>query len=125
MVAIGPGYGPSELECELEQSCCNATAMVGAILLLIISVPFERIGTDQVGSLPKSAKGHEYILVIVNYAMRYPEAVVLKKVSLKNIARKLVYQILHVLFAVHETPQTSTGFTSFKLLFGTPSPVCR
>lgn len=41
----------------------------------IISVPFERVGTALVGLLPKSAQGHEYILVILDYAIQYPEAV--------------------------------------------------
>ncbi|KAL1263245.1 hypothetical protein QQF64_005984 [Cirrhinus molitorella] len=36
--------------------------------LPIIDVPFERIGMDLVGPLPKSAWGHEHILVIVDYA---------------------------------------------------------
>ncbi|KAK3512359.1 hypothetical protein QTP70_006278 [Hemibagrus guttatus] len=35
--------------------------------LPIIGVPFEHIGIDLVGLLPKSARGHEYILVIMDY----------------------------------------------------------
>lgn len=34
--------------------------------------------------LPKSAKGHEYILVIVDYATRYTEAVLLRKATSNN-----------------------------------------
>lgn len=34
---------------------------------------------DMVGPLLKSALGHEYILVIVNYITRYPEALPLRK----------------------------------------------
>ncbi|XP_058642045.1 uncharacterized protein LOC131546483 [Onychostoma macrolepis] len=45
------------------------------IPLPIIEVPFERIGMDLIGPLPKSARGHEHILVIVDYATRYPEAI--------------------------------------------------
>ncbi|KAL0194996.1 hypothetical protein M9458_008568, partial [Cirrhinus mrigala] len=59
------------------------------IRLPIIEVPFERIGMDLVGPLPKSARGHEHILVIVDYATRYPEAVPLRKATAKNIAREL------------------------------------
>ncbi len=47
------------------------------IPLPIIEVPFERIGMDLIGPLPKSARGH--ILVIVDYATRYLEAVPLRK----------------------------------------------
>lgn len=35
---------------------------------------FKRIGMDIVGPRPKSAKGYQYILVILDYATRYPEA---------------------------------------------------
>lgn len=43
-------------------------------------------------SLPhKSARGHEYILVMVDYATCYPEAVLLWKATSKNIARLLVF----------------------------------
>ena len=44
------------------------------IPMLIIDVPFERIALDIVGPLPKTSCGHRYILVLVDYATRYPEA---------------------------------------------------
>ncbi len=59
------------------------------IPLPIIEVPFERIGMDLVGPLPKSARGHEHILVIVDYATRYPEAIPLRKAMAKAIAQEL------------------------------------
>ncbi|XP_073699461.1 uncharacterized protein [Garra rufa] len=59
------------------------------IPLPIIGVPFERIGMDIVGPLPRSGRGHEHILVIVDYATRYPEAVPLRQANAKSIAREL------------------------------------
>ncbi|KAL0186489.1 hypothetical protein M9458_018159, partial [Cirrhinus mrigala] len=59
------------------------------IPLPIIGVPLERIGMDLVGPLPKSARGHEHILVIVDYATRFPEAIPLRKATAKNIAKEL------------------------------------
>ncbi len=59
------------------------------IRLPVIEVPFECIGMDLVGPLPKSARVHEHILVIVDYATRYPEAVSLRKATAKSIAHKL------------------------------------
>ncbi len=55
----------------------------------VIDVPFEQIGMDLVGPLPKSARGHEHILVILDYAPRYPEAIPLRAANAKNIAREL------------------------------------
>ncbi|KAI2667414.1 Retrovirus-related Pol polyprotein from transposon 17.6 [Labeo rohita] len=37
----------------------------------------------------KSARGHEHVLVIVNYATRYPEAIPLRKATAKAIAKEL------------------------------------
>lgn len=45
---------------------------------------------DLVEPLPKSTRGHEYILVIVNYTTRYPEAILLWKATSNNIAYELM-----------------------------------
>lgn len=59
------------------------------IPLPIIEVHFSRIGMDIVGPLPKSARGHKYILVIVDYATRYPEAIPLRSASAKTVVHEL------------------------------------
>ena len=157
----------------------------------IIETPFERIALDIVGPLPKTSRGHRYLLVILDYATRYPEALPLRAATSKAVARELtllfsrvglpkeiltdqgscfmsrvmkellkllqvaqlrtsVYhpqtdglverfnktikqmlkkciaedgknwdQLLpHVLFAIREVPQASTGFSPFELLYG-------
>ncbi|KAG6939886.1 hypothetical protein G0U57_020768, partial [Chelydra serpentina] len=45
---------------------------------------------DLVGPLEKSAWGHQYILVVLDYATRYPEAVPLRNAMSKTIAKELV-----------------------------------
>ena len=60
------------------------------IPLPIIDVPFSRIGMDVVGPLPKSGRGHKYILVIVDYATRYPEAIPLRAATAKAVAHELL-----------------------------------
>ncbi|XP_063070441.1 uncharacterized protein LOC134461440 [Engraulis encrasicolus] len=59
------------------------------IPLPIIETPFQRIGLDIVGPLPKSSRGHQYILVILDYATRYPEAIPLRKATSRQIAKEL------------------------------------
>ena len=44
-----------------------------------IEEPFSRIAMDIVEPLLKSKRGHKYILVVCDYATRYPEAILLKK----------------------------------------------
>ena len=59
------------------------------IPLPLIDVPFQRVAMDIVGPLPKSSRGHRYILVIMDYATRYPEAVPLRTANAKAVAREL------------------------------------
>ncbi|XP_071061873.1 uncharacterized protein [Pseudochaenichthys georgianus] len=61
------------------------------IPLPIIDVPFSRIAMDLVGPLVKSARGHQYILVILDYATRYPEAIPLRNMTTRVIARELLH----------------------------------
>ena len=56
----------------------------------IISEPFKKIAIDIVGELPKSSSGHKYILTIVDYATRYPEAIPLRTTNSKVIADALI-----------------------------------
>ncbi|KAG6939883.1 hypothetical protein G0U57_020765 [Chelydra serpentina] len=58
--------------------------------LPIIEVLFERIAMDLVGPLEKMTRGHQYVLVILDYATRYPEAVPLQNTASKSIAKELV-----------------------------------
>ncbi len=58
--------------------------------LPIISTPFERIAMDIVGPLLPSDSGYTHILVVVDYATRYPEAVPLRSTSAAAIATELV-----------------------------------
>ena len=56
----------------------------------IIKEPFERIAMDIVGPLPRSRSGNRFILVICDYATRYPEAVPLRTIDAENIAEELI-----------------------------------
>lgn len=57
------------------------------------------MGTDLVGL--KSAQGYEYVLVLVDYAMRYPQAVPLQKATSRNITQEFV-----LFFNKWESPKT-------------------
>eukprot|EP00731_Ephydatia_muelleri_P004053 Em0002g229a len=52
--------------------------------------PFSRIAMDIVGPLPRSRAGNKYILVICDYATRYPEAVPLKSIDAESVAEELI-----------------------------------
>ncbi len=53
-------------------------------------MPFERIGVDVVSPLKRSQSGNRFILVICEYATRYPEAYPLREVTAKQVANALL-----------------------------------
>ena len=58
--------------------------------LPVIEEPFGQIAMDIVGPLPKSRSGKRYVLVICDYATRFPEAVALQSIDAEHIAEELV-----------------------------------
>ena len=56
----------------------------------LVDEPFQRVAVDIVGPItPVSDRGNRYILVIVDYATRYPEAVPLKSIEAEKVAEAL------------------------------------
>ena len=60
------------------------------IPLPVIDEPFRCIVMDIVGPLPRSSSGDKYILVVCDYATRYPEAVAMKSVMAEYVAEELI-----------------------------------
>lgn len=48
------------------------------------------IAMDIVGPLPRSKSGHKYILVLCDYANRYPEAIPLRSIDAEHVAEELI-----------------------------------
>ncbi|KAL8583209.1 hypothetical protein ACOMHN_053722 [Nucella lapillus] len=66
------------LSCDACQRCANKGVIKRAPLqrVPLISTPFKRVAVDIVGPLnPPSEKGNRYILTMVDYATKYPEAI--------------------------------------------------
>ena len=55
-----------------------------------MSEPFSRIAMDIVGPLLRSRSGNKYLLVLCDYATRYPEAVPLKSIDAESVAEELI-----------------------------------
>ncbi|KAJ8036669.1 Protein NYNRIN [Holothuria leucospilota] len=59
--------------------------------LPIMGEPFQRVAADLVGPItPATERGHKYILVLVDYATRYPEAIPLKNIMAETVAEGLL-----------------------------------
>ena len=81
------------------QSCdiCQKTVKKGSVQRVpvqqtpLIDTPFKRCTVDLIGPIHlPSEKGHRYILTLVDYATRYPEAVPLKEISSECVAEALM-----------------------------------
>ena len=74
--------------------------------------PFDSIAMDTVGPLQRSHLGNKYVLTLMDYATKYPEAIPLKRIDTKTVADALV-QVFARLGIPHEllTDQGS-NFTS-------------
>ena len=81
------------------RSCdiCQRTIQKGKVpkvpleLLPLIDTPFKRVAVDLIGPIhPPSEQGHRYILTLVDYATRYPDAAPLKSISTEAVAEALV-----------------------------------
>ena len=92
-----PGVGADiERFCKSCDTCQRVTQRgrvkpVPLVNMPLVSEPFSRVAIDLIGPIsPVSNNGHRYILTIIDYATRYPEAVPLKAIDTITIAESLV-----------------------------------
>ena len=77
--------------CEACQKCGHRKpARVPMVPMPVVDVPFSRVAMDLVGPLPRSCAGNRYVLVLCDYATRYPEAVPLRNIDAETIAEELI-----------------------------------
>jgi len=76
--------------CQKSSTHVQRTSLVS---LPVVSEPFSRIGTDIVGPLPRSRSGNCYILVICDYATRYPEAMSLRNIDAEHVAEEMFSRV--------------------------------
>ncbi|RUS74527.1 hypothetical protein EGW08_017715 [Elysia chlorotica] len=81
------------------RSCdiCQKTVSKGTVQkapmenIPVVDVPFKRVAVDLIGPIePASEAGHRYILTLVDYATRYPEAIPLRRIDTETVAEALV-----------------------------------
>ena len=105
--------------------------------MLLIDMPFKRVVVEIVGPIaPLSEVGHLYILTLVDYATRYPEAVPLKKITTEAVAEALLDIYIRVGIPeevltdqgtqfISECMQEVSRLISIKGLSSTPyDPIC-
>ena len=78
--------------CSECQKCARKLASDKAPLISVpvIGTPFHKVAVDIVGPVERSAKGHKYLLTLVDYATRFPDAIPLKDATAPSVADGLV-----------------------------------
>eukprot|EP00731_Ephydatia_muelleri_P011389 Em0006g283a len=82
------------------------------IPLPIVTEPFRRVAMYIVGPLPRTKSGNRYILVMSDYATRYPEAVPVKAIDAEHIAEELVKIFARVGIPEEILTDQGSNFTS-------------
>ena len=79
----------------------------------VIETPFQRVAIDLVGPIhPCTESGKRYILTIVDYATRYPEAVPLRNIDTRSVAEALLDVYSRVGFPREVLSDNGSQFTS-------------
>ena len=103
------------------RSCdiCQRTVCKGRIpkvplgKMPVIDIPFLRVAVDLVGPIkPVTANKNRYILTIVDYATRYPEAVALPNIETSTVAEAMVEVFCRVGVPQEILSDRGTQFTS-------------
>ncbi len=83
--------------------------------LPLMQFPFERIVMDLIRPLERSARGHRFALVLVDYATQNSEAVALRNISAKSVVNTLFLLISRVEIPKEILTDQGTAFMSFTL----------
>ena len=78
----------------------------------VITEPFEKIVIDCVGPLPKTKRGNQYLLTIIDVASRYPEAIPLRRITTKNVVKALIKFFTQVGLPTMVQSDQGSNFTS-------------
>ena len=88
------------IHADVEMHCaqcrkCQLTARpvnqrVPLVSMPVVSEPFALLAMDIVGPLERTVSGNKYILVLADYATRYPEAILLCSIDAETIADELI-----------------------------------
>ena len=75
--------------CEICQKHAKKKPKIPLGKMEVITKPFEKVAIDIVGPLPETNKGNSYILTLVDFSARWPEAIPLKRTKTENVAEAL------------------------------------
>ena len=83
----------------------------------LVHLPFDKVGIDLIGPLsPVSNRGNRWVLTVVDYATRCPEAIALSRIDTETIAEALLGIFSRVAFPKEVLSDNGTQFVSHVML---------
>lgn len=138
-----PGIGSDVTRFCRSCDACQKTIQKGRVTKVplgempIMETPFQRVAVDLIGPIaPISDRGHRYVLTMVDYATRYPEAIALQRIDTESVAEAMLEVFCRLGFPSEILSDRGSQFTSdvmrelsrlirVKQLFTTPyNPKC-
>ena len=104
--------------CEICQKTCSQSVVKKAPLqtLTLAEHPFQHVYIDLIGEIvPKSDRGHRWILCLVDGATRYADATCLKKIDTETVAEALLSMFSRIGFPERITSDLGQQFISDKM----------
>ena len=95
-----------------QKSSCQHGPQALLMPLPVLSESFKRIAVDIIGPLPRSCSGKRYVLVICDYATRYPEAIPLHSTDASHIVEELTGVFARVGIPSEILTDQGSNFTS-------------
>ncbi|XP_077508305.1 uncharacterized protein LOC144119604 [Amblyomma americanum] len=98
---------------------CQKTVARGAVRKVplervpLVDTPFSKVAVDIVGPLkPTTRRGNRYILTLIDYATRFPEAVALPSIETERVAEALLHIFARVGVPEEMLSDRGSNFTS-------------
>ena len=99
--------------CEKCQKTINRKVPPASLIPLpIITEPIKKMAMNIVGLLPRSRSGNHYVLVICDYATRYPKAIPLKSIDAAHVAKEIIKVFVRVGVPEEILTDQGSNFTS-------------
>ena len=97
---------------ECQKTAPGRQAVAPLVPLPIVDSLFERIAMDIVGPLPRSRSGYRFVLVVCDYATRWPEVMPLKSIDAGHVDEELMVLFSRVGVPKEILTDQGSNFTS-------------
>lgn len=78
--------------------------IIATEVMVLATTLLMKVGIDLIGPLPKTARGNKYIITLVDYFSKWPEAEPIPDKSAKSVAAflyRMICRLVYVIICMH------------------------